>query len=74
MEQISEFQTLVLGSLMSRITAGVATGGAGVLEGSWIRSGGHIPTGGATQNVPPNLFYLIARMVDKLWAGESDLS
>lgn len=70
--QVSQFQTLVLGSLLERVKEGVATGG-GMLEGAWIREVGHIPVGGATHHVPPNLFYLIARMVDKLWSGKGIL-
>ena len=67
--QVTQFQSLVLGSLLESIKAGVAAG-TGVLEGAWVRDQGHIPAGGASQHVPPNLFYLVARMVDKLWAGK----
>ncbi|KAF2366372.1 protein of unknown function DUF4704 [Trinorchestia longiramus] len=69
--QMSEFQTLVLGALMARVQQAVA-GPSDVLEGTWIRQGGYIPAGGSSSNLPPNLFYLIARMVDKLWAGLFD--
>ena len=67
-EQVTEFNTLLLSSLMGRIKEAVSSNTA-VLEGAWIRDMGYIPSGGAASHVPPNLFYLVARMVDKMWSG-----
>ncbi|XP_068245244.1 WD repeat and FYVE domain-containing protein 3 isoform X2 [Palaemon carinicauda] len=59
--QVCEFQTQLLGTLMEHLLdADILIGEGAALP---------IVAGGSIQHIAPNVFYLAARIVDKLWAG-----
>lgn len=62
MAQVCEFQTQLLGTLMEHLLdADILIGEGAALP---------VVAGGSIQHIAPNVFYLAARIVDKLWAGE----
>lgn len=59
--QVCEFQTQLLGTLMEHLLdADILIGEGAALP---------VVAGGSIQHIAPNVFYLAARIVDKLWAG-----
>ncbi|XP_045600783.1 WD repeat and FYVE domain-containing protein 3 isoform X4 [Procambarus clarkii] len=59
--QVCEFQTQLLGTLMEHLLdADILIGEGAALP---------VVAGGSVQHIAPNVFYLAARIVDKLWAG-----
>ncbi|XP_069973806.1 WD repeat and FYVE domain-containing protein 3 isoform X2 [Penaeus vannamei] len=61
MAQVCEFQTQLLGTLMEHLLdADILIGEGAALP---------VVAGGSIQHIAPNVFYLAARIVDKLWAG-----
>ncbi|XP_063865461.1 WD repeat and FYVE domain-containing protein 3-like isoform X1 [Scylla paramamosain] len=59
--QVCEFQTQLLGTLMEHLLdADILIGEGAALP---------VVAGGSIQHIAPNVFYLAARIVDKLWSG-----